>query len=197
MSIRGGVGPTKASARAEEKEARAAAHRAAALAQLPEERAQEKAEKMQAKFAKQEAASQRPLTEAQLVAAQKEAAHAEEAIKDLADRTMARLSSHMPMTVADEKIYKYVFDATHKDGAGKAVGFKALGHPIRPGGTEYPLTRKMYVHGEALKRQVIAGASTHGAEMTVQDAEKLAELGVKFKVTAPLTAVGAKAGGVK
>ena len=159
----------------------------------PEERAQAKADKAQAAAEKKEAAEQRPLSIAESYVKHAEGVQMYADQQDRADRTLSRLPAHMPMQVADGKIHKYVFDSTHIDGASKAKGFEALGHPIRPGGTECPLSQKMYEHGEALKRNIIAGTEGRTAEMTLQEPEKLAEGGVKFKVTAPLTGVGAKA----
>lgn len=115
-------------------------------------------------------------------------------VQEHAERTLANLPTHMPVVIADEKTHKYAFTLIHKDAASKAGGFEALGHPVRPGGTEYPLTKEMYDHGEAFKRQIIASASNRTAEVEDRPPVEIAKRGVKFAVMSPLSGLESKMG---
>ncbi len=168
MRLRGGAGPKKAPLTKEERDARAAAQRAANTALSPEQHAQAKADRAQAAAEKKESASQKPLNGEQSAAAHAEGTRMYADVQDRTDRTLESLPKHMPMVVADEKIHKYAFNSTHKDAASKAGGF------------------------EALKKQIIASASNRTAEVEDRPGDEIAKRGVKFGVVSPLNGIGAK-----
>ena len=169
-----------------------------ASTQSAEELAASRAARKEASKVRKEAKSaetkDKPLSTERSWAAHADAVIAEEGRKDLAERTLSRLPGHMPRKIADGKIYKYVYDATHKDGASKAAALEALGHKIQPGDFDPPIPEDVRRNGEGLKKQIIKSTATSTAVLREQEAHLVAKQGVKFTTTAPIPGIGVKSG---
>lgn len=144
--------------------------------------------------AKEKEKEKKPFTAKDLHNFQVEA-HGDVAKKvDKDDRHLERFPSHKPLAITDRKIHKYLFDTTHKEGPAKANAFEALGHPVGPGGTPYPMTKDMFEHGERLKSQINDAVKNRPAFINREEEVKVREYGQKFTVATEIGGIGRKKG---
>ena len=189
MRLRGGAGPKKAPLTEEQRDARAAAHKAANEARSHEEIAQAKAEKAQDAAEKK----YKPLSVKQSYAAYAESVKMYQKVQGHADNTLARLPAHIPKTMHDDKLYKFARKPDHTDNHGKAEALEALGHKTQIGGYKEPVPADVKVNGDSLKRQLLTAADTLPATLQPDKPQVVARQGLRYNTETTITGVGSKA----
>lgn len=149
-------------------------------------------ERKDAKKAIKAAINEKPLNEVKSWAAHAKHVQEEEDHKDTAEKTLENLPNKNQVEIADGKIYKYVYNSTGLDSAGKAKAFGQLGHEIAPGGFDSPLLPHIKNQGEHLKNQIMSGVQNKTAVMRNVSKEQIEQNGVYFNVRMPIQGINDK-----
>lgn len=138
------------------------------------------------KAEKKQQAKSRPLSAEQSLAAHRDAVLAEEAHKDLADRSLARLPNADRAQIADGKIYAYALNSSSRDGSSKAAAFASLGYEMSPA-KEGQMPKNMpNESGESLKSQIKSEVKEQHAVLEPASEFFMANRGIPFAVTAQI-----------